>query len=198
MNEEKQLEFLDQNIKVDSDFKQFFREERLHEVLANTGEKNVDDFLYCFQPKQITDEIFYEWYSNSNEFLFWAIPGSIFPKLIPLATDLGCVHLFNIEMGNMSSHDFYYLYSANGEQIKKYLIDVFNEEDSNDEIYLFHSTDTEKSNDIKLIDEPCDLYLKSDQCTDLLDEIDNCKVTYKSKFIKELPKTLKALPILLK
>ncbi len=101
-------------------------------------------------------------------------------------------------MGNMSSHDFYYLYSANGDQIKKYLIDVFNEEDSNDEIYLFHSTDTEKSNDIKLIDEPCDLYLKSDQCTDLLDEIDNCKATYKSKFIKELPKTLKALPILLK
>ena len=77
MNEEKQLEFLDQNIKVDSDFKQFFREERLHEVLANTGEKNVDDFLYCFQPKQISDEIFYEWYSNSDEFLFWAIPGFI-------------------------------------------------------------------------------------------------------------------------
>ena len=28
MNEEKQLEFLNQNIKVDSDFKQFFRDER--------------------------------------------------------------------------------------------------------------------------------------------------------------------------
>jgi len=207
MLEEEQIKYLDKNIKAEKDFKKFYNKKKLIDALSSVGEKFIEDLTCCFQPSEISDEIFQEWIASTREFIYFDMIGSIFPSLIPNSTSLEGILLFTAEMGDETSHDFYWLIDMKEREKlsnMEFLIHIVNDADMNDEVYVCWLSKKNVSNIHDRIDKQLAKYIKSESHNlwgrsrerTLIGEIRGATFTYQSKLLSKFPKTVKLLPSL--